>query len=64
MPTSMACTHANTLVSAHRIRQRRRVEPLAWSSVAVRLHHGALSRRNQRKVASTRIVAVGGLPGP
>jgi hypothetical protein len=34
-----------------------KVEPLALPAVAVRLRHGVPSRRNCRKVASTRTVA-------
>ena len=34
------------------------------SLVARRLRHGVPSRRNRRKVASTRTVAAGGCPGP
>src|SRR5215212_971840 len=37
---------------------------LALSLVARRLRHGVPSRRNWRKVASTRTVSVGGWPGP
>src|ERR1700741_4594413 len=64
MPTSMAWTRASRPVSAQRARQRRRVGPLAWAAVAVRLRHGVPSRRNRRSVATTRIVSVGGWPGP
>src|ERR1700761_1332065 len=60
MPTSMAWTRASKPVSAQPARQRRRVAPLAWAAVAVRLRHGVPSRRNRRRVASTRTVAVGG----
>ena len=41
-----------------------RVEPLAWVGVAFRLRQGVLSRRNRRRVASTRTVSAGGCPGP
>ena len=47
-----------------RARQRRRVAPLACSSVAVRLRQGVPSRRKRRSVVTTRIVSVGGWPGP
>ena len=60
MPTRRACTRANKPVSAQHAKQRRRVEPLASAAVALRLRYGVPSRRNRRKVASTRIVAVGG----
>jgi hypothetical protein len=60
MPTSMAWTCASKPVSAQRLRLRRRVAPLACSVVAIRLRHGVPSRRNRRKAASTRMVAVGG----
>src|SRR3954452_9028740 len=64
MLTSSTCTFASTAVSAQRARQRRRVEPLACSSVAVRLRQGVPSRRKRRSVVTTRIVSVGGWPGP
>jgi hypothetical protein len=51
-------------VRAQRSRARRSVEPLAMSAVAFRLRHGVPSRRNRRRVATTRIVAAGGWPGP
>ena len=47
-------------LSTQRAKLRHRVAPLAWSAVAVRLRHGVPSRRNRRKAASTRMVAVGG----
>src|SRR4051812_20337339 len=62
--TSRACTRCSRLTSAQSARRRRRVEPLAWAEVARRLRHGVPSRRNRRKVASTRTVATGGCPGP
>ena len=43
---------------------RRKVEPLTLSAVAFRLRHGVPSRRNCRKVASTRTVADRGWPRP
>src|SRR3569832_816996 len=64
MLTSRACTLPSTAVSAQRARQRRRVEPLACSSVAVRLRQGVPSRRKRRKVATSRMVSVGGWLGP
>src|SRR4051794_34369306 len=64
MATSRACTRWSRLTSAHSARRRRRVEPLAWSAVARRPRHGVPSRRNRRRVASTRTVAAGGCPGP
>ena len=44
---------------AQRSRQRRKVDPLALVAVAVRLRQGVPSRRNCRRVATTRTVAVG-----
>jgi hypothetical protein len=41
---------ASKPVSAQRAKQRRRVEPLAWSSVATRLRQGVPSHRKRRKV--------------
>jgi len=64
MPTSMECTCRSTPVRAQSAKRRRKVDPLAWASVARRLRHGVPSRRNRRKVASTRTVSVGGWPGP
>src|SRR5215212_7410056 len=62
MPTSTACTWASTPVSAQRVSHRRRVEPLAWSPVAVRLRQGVPSRRKRRKVLSTQTVSADGWP--
>ena len=64
IPTSTAWTCANTPRCAHCSRCRRKVEPLTLPVVAVRLRHGVPSRRNWRKVASTRTVADRGWPRP
>src|ERR1700759_2427237 len=64
MLPSRTWTLPSTAVWAQRAKQRRRVAPLAWAAVAVRLRHGVPSRRNRRSVATTRIVSVGGWPGP
>ena len=52
------------LTCAQSASRRRRVEPLAWAGVARRLRHGVPSRRNRRRVPSTRTVSAGGCPGP
>src|SRR4051794_17984120 len=62
--TSRACTRCSRLTSAQSARRRRRVEPLAWAGLAARLRQGVPSRRNRRRVASTRTVSAGGCPGP
>jgi hypothetical protein len=62
--TSVACTRASTPSRAQASKQRRSVEPLTLSRVARKLRHGVPSRRNWRKVASTRTVTAGGCPGP
>src|SRR3954451_5339318 len=62
--TSSACTLASTAFSAQKARNRRKVEPLACSRVARRLRHGRPSRRNRRRVATTRTIALRGWPGP
>src|SRR3954464_3760659 len=62
--TSRACTRWSRLTAAQPASRRRRVEPLAWAGVAFRPRHGVPSRRNRRRVASTRTVSAGGCPGP
>ncbi len=64
MPTSTEWARANRPVLDQRAKQRRRVEPLASTSVALRLRHGVPSRRNRRSVASTRTVSQRGCPRP
>ena len=63
MATSIACTLRSRPVRAQRTKVRRSVEPLAWPALARRLRHGVHSRRNWRKVASTRTVCARGWPG-
>src|SRR3954467_1870923 len=62
--TRRAWTRCSRLISAQSASRRRRVEPLAWAEVARKLRHGVPSRRNRRRVASTRTVSAGGCPGP
>ena len=64
MATSMACTLGKVPVCAQRAKARRKVEPLAWASSARRLRHGVPSRRNRRRVASTRTTSDRGCSGP
>ncbi len=63
MATNIACTLCSKLVCAQRSKVRRSVEPLAWPALARKLRHGVPSRRNRRKVASTRTVCARGWPG-
>src|SRR5947209_16668690 len=62
--TRRAWTRCSRLTSAQSASRRRRVEPLARAEGARRLRHGGPSRRNRRRVASTRTVSAGGCPGP
>ena len=50
--TNRAWTLASTPVSAHRARERRRVEPLACPALARKLRLGVPSRRNRHNVAA------------
>ena len=63
MATNMAWTRASTPSCAQCSSQRRSVEPLTFPSVARRLPQGVPSRRNWRRVASTRTVSARGCPG-
>ena len=63
MATSIAWTLRSRPVRAQRAKVRRSVEPLAWPTLARKLRHGVPSRRNWRKVASTRTVCARGCPG-
>jgi hypothetical protein len=62
MRTSRACTRPSRPVRDQRTRQRRGIEPLALSVVARKLRQGVPSRRNPRRVASTRTKDVGRWP--
>jgi hypothetical protein len=46
MPTSKTCTLASSSVLAQRVKQCHGVEPLAWSSVAVKRRQGVSSRES------------------
>ena len=60
----MEWTCRSTPVCAQSASRRSKVEPLALVSVARRLRYGVPSRKNRRRVASTRTVSAGGWPGP
>ncbi len=60
MLTSTASTCGSRPIRAQRSKQRRKVDPLALVAVAIRLRQRVPSRRNCRRVAATRTVAVRG----
>ena len=55
-------SHGKEKFRKTRLEQRRRAEPQVCSSVAAKPRQGVPSRKNRRKIASARTVAVSGLP--